>query len=1532
MCRVLERFCQANEATVFPLSAPQLRACVGVRNSSPSPRDGQQHRSTSFVVVVVVVVRRCRRSSPQQALLALIAGATATKVESASSRRRTGERLLMDADVPPEPPAGESKEAMTVAESDADAAAKAATAATAKPAKAAPTVDCDPLTMLGDGDNLPAKQQHVLDRLTDIRAYKRRILDALDQMKRKADGEEIDKTVLAELIQSYDDFKQQEEQYLELLKQIISIRQNAADDVASEVLQVTETVAPPPTSDDLLPTPPALTSLDDQLDNSDFTSDETDDARSLESDQERQIAALSQQRELLTQMVRQQEQLRALQGRQTASKLRQDSEADSAAQEVARARELVAKEMRAVVAKKEELAELRRRVAVLGGGLPPEAIQAESIDTTDGESQLASGDSDNPQPIENVESASSNDERTDAESGEEATRRLIESKLQSLNSKKRRMDEIMGRLAAFSKSPARAEHTAPEHPTAAAEPVEEEEQEEQVAENSEQEYEQRVAAAHSRLAEISSVKERLFEIQRLTQQAVEMSDRGEPIPPGLHEQLNALTEEQLAGMPLADEDEEGEDGAIDSLADGVAGLSSSVRSAYEDKVREQQRVLYSLQEEKSRLASIKNELSRLRRGSAGADADRTSDDETGGEQSDVAWNNRRYADRSPSGDRGGSRSARAAPPAIREPSSSPGPAVVQTSRLVDEPTARNPRLASFRRNNELHSGECRSAISGDTLEPPQSGRLSRRSSVVSDVQVSQLDHHFEQIKLILSDINAVQSGSPSGCASVVGPPPLIDANSWMQQQQQHMMITASLLACQQQLQMQQNEMRQLQQIILQLTSGQQLPAGAVATSPRPLTPQQIHSPTQLPGGMLPPHLTQPHHFDGRPLSSASLYNLLSPNPLYYAPYGLNQIQPAMLNQSWPAHAPPPAPFQSTTAGPRRMSAMTDDSMAGQPTLDYAHFYGRPAPSNVDQETTVPPLDLNTSHDSQTAAARYVDDVQQAPIADKQTNLAAARVRSSRNSEASVASSRRSTNHSSKNEDFDQLRENIYSEVAMLISQNEQQPQFLIELFRELQLLSSDYLRDRALDAVRDLLTRFLMAPTTDTETDENHSETNGQRNRVTQHTKHRSGKAVERATSEDEVDHHTTSRRSHHHADALSERESEGNSEWSSTNNDHRGAAANRRQGSKKRFENFEGINTVKDEILNNARGGRERAKLRKQRTLERIRNRTESISSEHSSPGEAQEADTESLEATPLEKQVEQIIDDLLPFVKENSQATCTPQLLQYMRKLVLTVAESKCFPSGGVTDFFQHQLSSILEDTLAKYSKQPLGSCSEELLTDVSEVVFNELAFFRLMQNIESVDTKQVKNKARRESLISDAENDLKVIETQLKRNGPRKDTNKAVAAASSSLAVPGADDNRSEVSDEVLSVRTAISVSKEAAKVSQERPDEEDENRKLSTPRLPVVTTTSASDRDSLHEIDEEIQAVIDPQTDPEPVEVTFDLSFDPKTEVAATLSLGGASKVDNVGQNDQNDSASVTDPADPNQVTVLVNGSTSPDSHH
>ena len=57
--------------------------------------------------------------------------------------------------------------------------------------------------------------------------------------------------------------------------------------------------------------------------------------------------------------------------------------------------------------------------------------------------------------------------------------------------------------------------------------------------------------------------------------------------------------------------------------------------------------------------------------------------------------------------------------------------------------------------------------------------------------------------------------------------------------------------------------------------------------------------------------------------------------------------------------------------------------------------------------------------------------------------------------------------------FEALRETIYSEVATLISQNESRPHYLIQMFRELQLLNSDYLRQRFLYSVEQLVTRYL---------------------------------------------------------------------------------------------------------------------------------------------------------------------------------------------------------------------------------------------------------------------------------------------------------------------------------------------------------------------------------------------------------------------------------------------------------------------------
>lgn len=55
--------------------------------------------------------------------------------------------------------------------------------------------------------------------------------------------------------------------------------------------------------------------------------------------------------------------------------------------------------------------------------------------------------------------------------------------------------------------------------------------------------------------------------------------------------------------------------------------------------------------------------------------------------------------------------------------------------------------------------------------------------------------------------------------------------------------------------------------------------------------------------------------------------------------------------------------------------------------------------------------------------------------------------------------------------FEALKENVYLEVSALIAANESRPHFLIQLFRDLQLISSDPLRHRALHSIQELYNR-----------------------------------------------------------------------------------------------------------------------------------------------------------------------------------------------------------------------------------------------------------------------------------------------------------------------------------------------------------------------------------------------------------------------------------------------------------------------------
>lgn len=72
----------------------------------------------------------------------------------------------------------------------------------------------------------------------------------------------------------------------------------------------------------------------------------------------------------------------------------------------------------------------------------------------------------------------------------------------------------------------------------------------------------------------------------------------------------------------------------------------------------------------------------------------------------------------------------------------------------------------------------------------------------------------------------------------------------------------------------------------------------------------------------------------------------------------------------------------------------------------------------------------------------------------------------------LASTSRELHDKATSKLFDLLRENIYSEVTTLIGVNESHPDFLIQLFRELQLISSDTLRQQVLQSIRNVLTQY----------------------------------------------------------------------------------------------------------------------------------------------------------------------------------------------------------------------------------------------------------------------------------------------------------------------------------------------------------------------------------------------------------------------------------------------------------------------------
>ncbi|XP_061033480.1 pericentriolar material 1 protein isoform X7 [Eubalaena glacialis] len=366
------------------------------------------------------------------------------------------------------------------------------------------------------------------------------------------------------------------------------------------------------------------------------------------------------------------------------------------------------------------------------------------------------------------------------------------------------------------------------------------------------------------------------------------------------------------------------------------------------------------------------------------------------------------------------------------------------------------------------------------------------------------------------------------------------------------------------------------------------------------------------------------------------------------------------------------------------------------------------------------------------------------------------IRHSRSTEISSAHARRILQQSNRNacneapetgsdfSMFEALRDTIYSEVATLISQNESRPHFLIELFHELQLLNTDYLRQRALYALQDIVSRHIS---------ENHEKEGENVKSVNSGTWIASNSELtpseSLATTDDETFEKNFERETHkiseqNDADNASVMSVSSNFEPFAT--DDLGNTVIHLDQALARMREYERMKTEAESdthvrctcrIIEDEDGG-----AAAPTTVDSLEAETPIIEN-HSSQQPVSEVSTvpcPRIDTQQLDRQIKAIMKEVIPFLKEHMDEVCSSQLLTSVRRMVLTLTQQND-ESKEFVKFFHKQLGSILQDSLAKFAGRKLKDCGEDLLVEISEVLFNELAFFKLMQDLDnnSITVKQ-------------------------------------------------------------------------------------------------------------------------------------------------------------------------------------------------
>ncbi|XP_069056431.1 pericentriolar material 1 protein isoform X3 [Pleurodeles waltl] len=433
--------------------------------------------------------------------------------------------------------------------------------------------------------------------------------------------------------------------------------------------------------------------------------------------------------------------------------------------------------------------------------------------------------------------------------------------------------------------------------------------------------------------------------------------------------------------------------------------------------------------------------------------------------------------------------------------------------------------------------------------------------------------------------------------------------------------------------------------------------------------------------------------------------------------------------------------------------------------------------------------------------------------------------------------------------FEALRDTIYSEVATLISQNEPRPHFLIELFHELQLLNTDYLRQRALYALQDIVTRHI------SENSEKEEEEGGKvLNSAAWVVSNSELTPSESLETDDETFDKNIVRQDCREGEQP---EVENASILSTSSNfepfatDDLGNTVIHLDQALARMREYERMKIESESMLES-----EGYCIKDVAAATTADLQAPSCSDEdHSKPHIVEETlsvPCPRIDTQQLDRQIKAIMKEVIPFLKEHMEHVCSPSLLTAIRRMVLTLTQQND-ESKEFVKFFHKQLGSILQDSLAKFAGRKLKDCGEDLLVEISEVLFNELAFFRLMQDLDSNTISSVNLQCQR----------------KLEKEGKR---NLAVDADSDVGGPYDEDKDKDETEAEKHGQACDIYDRNEVARVPSDMSEQEEEDESeglpvsisLSKAETQALTNYGSGEDENEEEVDEFEEGPVDVQT--------------------------------------------------------------------